>query len=306
MTRLTLKGAVPASLCPFREDLTLDEAALTQHVRWLCAASQGGGVVCNGHAGEVASLSRAERQRVVALTVEAAAGKAPVIAGVYADNTADAVLQAVDAEAAGASALLIFTPPVFGAGANRTVARPLAFIEAIAAAVDIGLVLFQFSTPGPGFATDVLARLIEIPSVIAVKEGSDHLPAFERNLRMIKAQRPEVAVLTTNNTMLFATAALGADGILSGSGSVVADLHHALHTALRDGDLGSARRINDRLWPLTETLYCDPLIDMHNRMKFVLAHLGRLPNAVVRPPLLPISEEERGRLVAAVAAAGLT
>ncbi len=306
MTPLALKGAVPASLCPFREDLSLDEAALVRHVAWLCAASESGGVVCNGHAGEVASLSRQERRRVVELAVEAAAGKAPVVAGVYADNTADAVLYASDAEAAGADALLVFTPPIFGAGANRTAARPLAFIEAIAGAVDIGLVLFQFSTPGPGFSTDVLARLIDIPSVVAVKEGSDHLPAFERNLRMIKARRPEVAVLTTNNTMLFATAALGADGILSGSGSVVADLHHALHAALHDGDLGAARRINDRLWPLTEALYCDPLIDMHNRMKFVLAHLGRLPNAVVRPPLLPLSGEERGRLVEAVAAAGLT
>jgi 4-hydroxy-tetrahydrodipicolinate synthase len=305
MHRVTLRGSLPASLCPFRPDLTIDEEAFAAHVRWLVDASAGGGVVCNGHAGEVASLTRQERRRVVEVAVREARGRAPVVAGVYTDSTAEAVELARDAEAAGADALLVFPPPVFGGGGNRTPDMALGFVQAVAGAVGIGIVVFQFPIAGLGYPTDLLLRLVEIPAVVGVKEGSDHLPTFERNLRAIKARRPEVAVLTTNNTMLFASAALGADGILSGSGSVVADLHHELFQAVEKGDLHAARRVNDRIWPLTQVFYGDPLVNMHNRMKVALEHLGRQPRAVVRPPLQPLGAEERARIVAAVRAAGL-
>jgi 4-hydroxy-tetrahydrodipicolinate synthase len=305
MHRVTLRGSLPASLCPFRPDLAVDEEAFAAHVRWLVDASGGGGVVCNGHAGEVASLTREERRRVVEIAVRAASGRAPVVAGVYTDSTAEAVVLARDAEAAGADALLVFPPPVFGGGGNRTPEMALGFVRAVAEAVGTGIVVFQFPVAGLGYPTDLLLRLVGIPGVVGVKEGSDHLPTFERNLRAIKAARPEVAVLTTNNTMLFATAALGADGILSGSGSVVADLHLELFEAVQKGDLPGARRVNDRLWPLTRVFYADPLVNMHNRMKVALEHLGRQPRAVVRPPLQPLGSEERASIVAAVREAGL-
>jgi 4-hydroxy-tetrahydrodipicolinate synthase len=305
MTPVELRGSLPASLCPFRSDYSIDEDAFAKHVRWLVEASRGGGVVCNGHAGEVASLSREERRRVIEIAVREAKGRAPVITGVYADYTPTAVEVARDAEDAGADAILLFPPPVFGGGGNRTVEMPLEFIRAVSAAVDIGVVIFQFPIAGLGYSTDMLLRLIEIPNIVAIKEGSDHLPTYERNLRAVKDRRPEVAVLTTNNTMLFASAALGADGILSGSGSVVADLHHEMFEAIRQGDLHGARRINDRIWPLTQVFYCEPLVNMHNRMKVALEHLDRQPPAVVRPPLQPIGPDERARIIAGVRTAGL-
>jgi 4-hydroxy-tetrahydrodipicolinate synthase len=305
MRTVKLRGSLPASLCPFRDDLSIDEDAFARHVRWLVDASAGGGVVCNGHAGEVASLTREERRRVVEIAVREAAGQAPVVAGVYTDATAEAVQLARDAEAAGADALLVFPPPVFAGGGNRTPEMAHGFVQAVAEAVEIGLVVFQFPVAGLGYPTEVLLDLVEIPGVVGVKEGSDHLPTFERNLRAIKRERPDVAVLTTNNTMLFATAALGADGILSGSGSVVADLHARLIEAVERGDLHAARRLDDRLWPLTQVFYTDPLVNMHNRMKVALEHLGRQPRAVVRPPLQPLGAPERARIVAAVKEAGL-
>jgi 4-hydroxy-tetrahydrodipicolinate synthase len=305
MKPLKLRGSLPASLCPFRSDYAIDEEAFATHVDWLAVASRGGGVVCNGHAGEVASLTRAERRRVVEVAVRAARGRAPVVAGVYTDSTTEAVQFARDSAEAGADALLVFPPPVFGGGGNRTPAMPLAFVQSIAAAVDIGLIIFQFPIAGLGYPTDILLRLIDIPSVIGVKEGSDHLPTYERNLRAIKRQRPEVAVLTTNNTMLFASTALGADGILSGSGSVVADLHADLFDAVQRGDLHAARALNDRIWHLTQVFYCDPPVNMHNRMKVALEYLGRQPPAVVRPPLQPLDQAERERIIAGVRAAGL-
>jgi len=81
MHRVTLRGSLPASLCPFWPDLGIDEQAFAVHVRWLADASGGGGVVCNGHAGEVASLTREERRRVVEIAAREARGSAPVVAG---------------------------------------------------------------------------------------------------------------------------------------------------------------------------------------------------------------------------------
>lgn len=305
MSLVKLQGSLPASLCPFRADYSVDEDAFAAHVRWLAEASRGGGIVCNGHAGEVASLTRQERKRVVEIAVREAKSKAPVVAGVYTDSPLEAVEFARDAESAGADAILLFPPPVFGGGGNRTEVMVVNYARTVAAAIRIGVVIFQFPIAGLGYPTEILLRLLEIPNVVGVKEGSDHLPTFERNLRAIKKARPEVSVVTTNNTMLFASTALGADGILSGSGSVVADLHAELFAAVRGGDLRAAQKVNDRIWPLTQVFYCDPIVNMHNRMKVALEYLGRQPKAVVRPPLQPLTEEERARIIRGVQEAGL-
>jgi 4-hydroxy-tetrahydrodipicolinate synthase len=305
MQPVKLRGSLPASLCPFRPDFSIDEEAFAAHVRWLVEASKGGGIVCNGHAGEVASLTRKERKRVVEVAVRETKGKAPVVAGVYTDSTPEAIELARDAEGAGASAILLFPPPVLGGGGNRTEIMVLSFARSVAAAIGIGVVIFQFPIAGLGYPTEILLRLIEIPNVVGVKEGSDHLPTYEKNLRAIKKARPEVSILTTNNTMLFASTALGADGILSGSGSVVADLHADLFEAVQRGDLRAAQVVNDRIWPLTQVFYCDPIVNMHNRMKVALEYLGRQPKTVVRPPLQLLTEEERARIIRGVQEAGL-
>jgi 4-hydroxy-tetrahydrodipicolinate synthase len=103
-----------------------------------------------------------------------------------------------------------------------------------------------------------------------------------------------------------ATFLLGADGAISGMGSVAADLQVELLAACRKGDLGEARRVNDRLDPLVRVFYAPPFVDMHNRMKEALAILGRIPAAHVRPPLTPVGEAERQAIRRALAAAGLT
>jgi 4-hydroxy-tetrahydrodipicolinate synthase len=92
---------------------------------------------------------------------------------------------------------------------------------------------------------------------------------------------------------------------LSGSGSVIAELQSKLYRAVRANDLAEAKRINDRIWPTAEAFYSEPWVDMHNRMKEALVMLGKLPRAVVRPPLVKIGDAERGRIRKALIAAGL-
>src|SRR5262249_45204979 len=97
----------------------------------------------------------------------------------------------------------------------------------------------------------------------------------------------------------------GADGCISGMGSVAADLQAALLAAVAAGDLALAHRINERLAPLVSVFYAPPFVDMHNRMKEALVILGRIPAAHVRPPLTPVSDDERHRIRLALRAAGL-
>jgi 4-hydroxy-tetrahydrodipicolinate synthase len=88
-------------------------------------------------------------------------------------------------------------------------------------------------------------------------------------------------------------------------GSVAADLQAALFAAVKSGDMALARRIDARLAPLVNVFYAPPFVDMHNRMKEALALLGRIPEAHVRPPLTPVSEDERRRIELALRAADL-
>ena len=104
---------------------------------------------------------------------------------------------------------------------------------------------------------------------------------------------------------LFSSFTLGADGCISGMGSVAADLQAELFACVQRGDLEAARRVNDRLEPLVQVFYAPPFLDMHNRMKGALAMLGRLERAVVRPPLPPIGDAERRGIAEALRQAGL-
>ncbi len=164
----------------------------------------------------------------------------------------------------------------------------------MAAGADLPIVVFEYPpASGIGYAPETLARLCDIPQVAAVKDWSNDIVAFERNLRAIRATGRPVAVLSSFTMSLMSSFLLGADGAISGMGSVVADLQADLFDACRKGDLEEARRINDRLDPLVRVFYAPPFVDMHNRMKEALVILGRIPAAHVRPPLTPIPDAER-------------
>ena len=138
-----------------------------------------------------------------------------------------------------------------------------------------------------------------------MKDWSNDIVAFEQNLRALRATGRPVAMLSSFTLSLMATFVLGADGAISGMGSVAADLQAELFEACQKGDLDGARRINDRLDPLVRVFYAPPFVDMHNRMKEALVLLGRIPAAHVRPPLTPVSPAERTAIKRALAASGL-
>jgi len=304
---LRFHGCMPANLLPFTADLAIDEPAYRMHLRWLADAPGVTGIVANGHAAEVSSLTRDERKRTLAIALDEVAGQVPVVTGVYCDGTLEAVELARDARAAGAAGLLVFPPTLFMWGAQQKPDMVLRHFQTLADAVDLPLIVFEYPpASGIGYSPETLAELCKIPTVAGVKDWSNDIVSYEKNLRALRGAGRPVAMLSSFTMSLMASFMLGADGCISGMGSVTADLQASLFAAVQAGRLDEARAINDRLAPLVQVFYAPPFVDMHNRMKEALAILGRIPAAHVRPPLTPVSDEERHRIRLALRAAGLS
>jgi 4-hydroxy-tetrahydrodipicolinate synthase len=183
----------------------------------------------------------------------------------------------------------------------------LAHFSTIADATGLPLIVFQYpAATGLGYPFETLLRLFEaVPSIRAIKDWCADPMLHERHIRGFQALPRPVSVLTTHSAWLMASLAMGAHGLLSGAGSVVPDLQAALFQAVQAKDLARAQALSDRLYPLTQAFYAPPFLDMHNRMKECLVLLGRLPRAVVRPPLVKLSAAEIARLGQALRAAGI-
>jgi 4-hydroxy-tetrahydrodipicolinate synthase len=303
---LRFSGIMPANILPFRADLSIDEPAYRGHLRWLADTPGVTGIVANGHAAEVSSLSREERKRALAIAVDEVGSGSQVVAGVYSDGTQEAVELARDAKGLGATGVLVFPPTLFMWGAQLKPDMVIRHFSEIAAKADLPIIVFEYPpASGIGYAPETLARLAQIPQVAAVKDWSNEIVAFEANLRALRGLGRPVAMLSSFTMSLMASFLLGADGAISGMGSVVADLQAELFGACQKGDLEGARRLNDRLEPLVRVFYAPPFVDMHNRMKEALVLLGRIPAAHVRPPLTPVSPAERQAIGRALVAAGL-
>ena len=297
-------GVIPAVLLPFHDDLSIDEASYRAHLRDVSAVDGISAITVNAHASEVASCTFDEQRRVLEISKEEL-GALPVVNGVYADGSLEAARIARMAAQGGASALLVFPSSIYSFGQRPEMA--LAHFQRIADATDLPLILFQYPLAGgQGYPLPTLEKILDaVPTVRAIKDWCANPQRHERHIRLLQSRARPVNVLTTHSSWLFSSLVLGCNGLLSGSGSVIAGLQAALFKAVREKDLAKAKQLHDRITPTAEVFYAEPWVDMHNRMKEALVLLGKLPRAVVRPPLAKLSAEEIERIRAALAAAGL-
>jgi len=296
-------GVIPAVLLPFHEDLSIDEASYRAHLRDVASVEGVSAITVNAHASEVASCTFEEQKRVLELTREEV--RLPIVNGIYADGSLEAARLAKMAHAGGASALLVFPPAVYTFGQRPEMA--VAHFKCIADATDLPLILFQYPLAGgQGYPLPTLLEILEkVPSVRAIKDWCANPQLHERQIRALQSRARPVNVLTTHSSWLLSSLVLGCAGLLSGSGSVIADLQAKLFRAVKAGKLDEAKQLHHRITPTAEVFYSEPWVDMHNRMKEALVLLGKLPRAVVRPPLVKLPADEIERIRAALVAAGL-
>ena len=300
-------GVIPATLLALHDDLSIDERSTRRHLRECALVDGVSAVTVNGHASEVHACSFEEQQRILAASVAEVGDRVPLINGVYADGSIEAARIAAMADREGASALLVFPPGSMAMGGQLRPEMAIAHFRRIADATDLPIVVFQYPMSGGlGYPFETLLQLFDrVPTIRAIKDWSNDAMLHERHVRTFQRLPRPVNVLTTHSSWLMASLCIGPNGLLSGAGSVIADLQVALFRAVQAGDLKAAQGINDRIVPLSQVFYAPPFLDMHNRMKEALVLLGRLDEAVVRPPLVKISDAEIARIRQALELAGI-
>jgi len=298
-------GVIPAVLLPFENDLSIDEANFRKHLRDVASVDGLSAITVNAHSTEVGSCSFDEQKRVLDISQDEIGDKLPIVNGIWADGSLEAARLARMAAQGGASALLVFPPAPFTLGQNTAMA--LAHFQRIADATDLPLIAFQYPlATGQGYPKDTLLNMVEeIPTIRAIKDWIGNVPHHEWHVRTLQNLPRPVNVLTTHSSWLYPSLVTGCNGLLSGSGSVIADLQARLFRAVKGDDMVEAKRLADRIEPTARVFYADPFVDMHNRMKEALVLLGKLPRAVVRPPLVKLERAEIARIREALIEAGL-
>ena len=301
----TPQGVIPAVILPFHDDLAIDEASFRKHLRDVTAVEGLSAITVNAHSTEVASCSFDEQKRVLDIAEDEIGGKLPIVSGVWADGSIEAARIAKMATAGGASALLVFPPAPFTLGQNAAMA--VEHFKRIADASDLPIIAFQYPlATGQGYPNETLLRMVEqVPNIRAIKDWAGSVQQHEWHVRNLQSLARPVTVLSTQSSWLMSSLVLGCNGLLSGSGSVIPDLQAALFRAVKSNDLAAAKALNDRIFPLASIFYAQPWVDMHNRMKEALVLLGRLPRAVVRPPLVKLERAEIERIRKALVEAQL-
>ena len=300
------QGVIPAALLPFHVDFSIDEASFKSHLADLARVKGVKAITVNAHSTEVASCNFDEQRRVLEVAQDAVGERMPLISGIYADGSLEAARLARMAHAAGASCLLVFPPNIYRYGQRRAMA--IEHFRRIAEVTDLPLILFQYSvaTGGQCYPLETIISIADaVPSLMAIKDGCASPELHERQVRELQSLARPINGLTTHSAWLFTSLLSGCNGLLSGSGSVIAELQAQLFEAVRNQDLNAARKIHDRIQPTADVFYANPKVDMHNRMKEALVMLGKLPRAVVRPPLMKLPDAEIAAVKAALIAAGL-
>lgn len=288
------RGSIPALVTPFHGE-ALDEAALRDLVDWQIDEGSHGLVAC-GTTGEASTLTLDEHYRVVAICVEQAAGRVPVIAGIGSNCTRSAIanLRAVaDRGARGALAVI----PYY----NKPNQDGLyAHFATLAEANPLPIILYNVpSRTVADISVETLARLATIPSIVGIKDATG-------NLARVTAQRlacgPDFAQLSGNDDMALGFNAMGGVGCISVTANVAPRLCAEFQTACLSGDWSRALDLQDRLYPLHAALFSDA---SPGPTKYALSQ-ARSFRSELRLPMTPPSEASRRSVDAALAHAGVS
>ena len=308
-------GVYPATLCPFHEDESLDEEGLVASIEDVAAVPGIEGVVCNGHTGEIMSLSPVERARVTRLVAEGVARanartgrRVKVISGVSAEGSREAVDHAIAAREAGAEAILLM-PPHHWLRFGRSSATAVGFIEDVAAAGGVSIIVHQYPAwTKAGYTLAEMQEMVRLPEVVMVKMGTRDMARWRYDYEQLKAVAPHVSITTCHDEFLLASLLEGADGALIGFAGFVPELMVELVHAALDGDLARARGAGDLVAPLARIVYAfgEPGCGAHQRMKAAKWLLGKFPSPVFRRPLRPLSAEQLAAIRQSLEALGLT
>ena len=280
------RGAYVAIATPFNADGSLDEQGLVDLIEFQIAGGTHGIVPC-GTTGEAATMSHAEHQRVVELTIKTVAGRVPVLAGTGSNSTSESIELTRQAKAAGADGALMITPYY-----NKPSQEGLyQHFKAVAEAVDIPIVMYN--VPGRtsiNMLPATVARCAAIPNIVGIKEASANLQQVSEVIGLCP---DDFAVLSGDDFTSMVTVMVGGTGVISVSSNVVPGEMAAMIGAALDNDNNRARELHYRLLPLMQAMFFDtnPV-----PAKTALAMMGKIKSDHVRLPLYAMNEAAAAKL----------
>ena len=293
MASIVWRGSMVALVTPFRND-AVDEAALRRLIETHIEAGTSALVPC-GTTGESATLSFEEHDRVIELTVEAARGRIPVIAGTGSNNTREAIRLTQHAKEVGVDGALLISPYY-----NRPTQRGLYLhFKAIAEAVDLPLVIYNIaSRTAVNIEPETFGQLSAIKNIVAVKESSGNL---EQMSRILQATNGKLALLSGDDGLTLPVMAIGGTGVISVAANIVPHDVAAMVKAFLAGRNDEALQWHQRMLPLVKALFLEtnPI-----PIKTAMGWLGML-QPELRLPLCEMSEPNAARLRTAMENYGL-
>ena len=287
------KGSNTALITPFRNG-AVDEKALADIVEWQIREGTHG-LVPVGTTGESPTLDYDEHKRVIEITIEVAAGRVPVIAGTGSNSTAEAIELSQHAEKAGANGLLIVTPYY-----NKPTQEGLyQHFKAINDAVKTPIIIYNI--PGRSvvdMSVATMARLYELKNIVGVKDATANLA---RVTQQRLAMGPDFIQLSGEDATALGFMAHGGHGCISVASNVAPRLCADFQNACMAGDFKSALALQDKLMPLFDAMFVET---NPGPVKYAVSRVG-LCTAEARLPMVPVSEETRRIVDAALEKAGL-
>lgn len=288
-------GSIPALVTPFRNG-EVDRKAFAALVERQIAGGSSA-LVPVGTTGETSTLSTEEHKDVVSLCVEVAAGRVPVIAGAGSNATEEAIDLVAHAKAVGADAALVVCPYYNKPNQDGLYAHFKAINDAVA------LPVFLYNVPGRTIVDlmpQTVARLAALPNIIGIKDASDEMERVALHNHLI-APDTQFIQLSGEDSSALAHRVMGGAGCISVTANVMPEACAAMHAAFDDGDLESARLINQRLVLLHRAMFCSP---SPGPAKYALSRLG-LCTGDVRLPITPPDAAACEQIDAALALAGV-
>ena len=279
---MTFTGTYTALITPFNKDGSVDYSALRSFVQWQVASGVSG-LVPVGTTGESPTLDVQEHIKVIETTVDAAAGKAAVIAGTGANSTAEAIELTRDVLRMGVDATLQVTPYY-----NKPNAEGL--FRHFSAVADLGLPVVLYNVPGRAakeIPLDVVVRLAAHPNVAAIKEAAGSVD----RVSAIK-DACELTVLSGDDSLTLPMISVGASGVISVASNVIPKEMSAFVQLALMNDVAGAREMHRTYYPLFRDLFIDtnPI-----PVKVALGLMGRI-EPIFRLPLCEPSEKIREQI----------
>lgn len=299
-------GVLPATLCPFNDDDSIDEIGLRGYVQYLASVDGITGLVCNGHTGEVMSLRNRERARVTEIIADEVGRKVKVISGVCAEGSDEAIAQALAAKAVGADAILLM-PPHHWLRFGRASETAVGFFQDVAEGANIDIIVHQYPAwTKAGYSLAEMLEMVKLDRVVSIKMGTREMSRWAYDYRNLKAAAPDVSIISCLDEYLLVTLLDGADGALVGFAGFVPELITALVRAALSGDLAEANRIQNQVRPLSQIVYRfgEPSSDAHQRMKCAMTLMGKFPSMRMRRPIRPLPPAEIERIAVELTEAG--